>query len=111
MSYDYLLIRGPADATPASIAEAIATRTIGYLDDVKEVANRLFPSIVWKVVGGRNPIIMGIGGPAEIQLTTDSRGDVTMISLSHAGREEVSEMARCLNLLAFDEQSLEALSN
>jgi len=135
MSYDYLLVRGPADLAGASanaenieaimmaFAEAFAGEPIGSLDTVKAALQGLFPALRWqqqKFELAPHLLVAELGdwswstvAQADLphfSLGADARGQVRIISAARVEPADLQRMARALELLVLDEQTLEMLT-
>ena len=113
MSYDYLLARGDVTGGMEGFAESAAAYTLGPVEPLKIAISQLFPALKWELstasVPGADGMVSWFGylGPAEFQLTIEPSGEVRVIGMSHCERAEVEQVARALNLVAFDMQSTE----
>ena len=135
MSYEYLLVKAPAElAVPSAadenmesvlmaFAEAFSGEPIGSLDGVKAALQGLFPTLRWqqqKIEMHPHMLVAELGdwswnsaspgnGP-DFALGADDDGQVRIISASRVERNELERAARALGLMVLDEQTLEILT-
>jgi hypothetical protein len=135
MSFDYLLIKGPAalagtsardenmQAVLMAFAEAFTGESIGSLDAVKASLLQLIPSLRWRQQKFEIPphlLVAELGNWSwsttsqadlpEFSLGADGHGQVRAIAAAQVHREELERIGRALGLVVLDEQALEILT-
>ena len=106
MSYDYLLCRAPAGASPEmAFGEFEPVEPIGDLEAIKGAISLVFPSVCWSQHATPLGIAwFGRGGPPEFQITCAEDAPITNFMMSHASPEEVRHLLRAMDLVAMDLQ-------
>jgi hypothetical protein len=135
MSYEYLLVKAPAElarttaadenmeAVLMAFAEAFSGEPIGSLEAVKAALQGLFPALRWQQLNLEMPRHLLVaelgdwswnsaspGDAPEFALGADDDGQVRIISASRVERVELEQVARALGLMVLDEQTLEILT-
>ena len=108
MSYDYTFLKGKPGASLEELIEGATPGSIGTVKGVQASISALFPSVRWE----QTPIPdllawSGRSDTAEFQIVGGSEGQVVVLSMSRCERADVERVAKELNLVALDEQSME----
>lgn len=112
MSYDYLLVKKTDSKNMQTFMENAVSQGIGTIEDVQTAISRLFPSVQWGPLSGFDSeesefVITAINGLPEFWLSVEPDGQVHMITMSRAERDEVELAAKELGLTVLDEQTME----
>jgi len=135
MSYDYLLVKAPAElagtvvndenlqAVMMAFFDALSGEPIGSLDAVKASLQKLIPSLRWRQqkfeiaphilvaeLGDWSWSTQSQADAPEFSLGADAGGQVRIISAARVDRGELARIAGAMGLLVLDEQSLEMLT-
>jgi hypothetical protein len=105
MSYDYILVKGQIDVGLEALVEGAVSQTIGSAQDVMTSIGNVFPSTRWQKGPGQG--WFGLADEAEIMFLIEADDAVQMLHMSSCEREAVQRVAKELNLVAIDEQSME----
>lgn len=112
LSYDYVLSKGDPSMGIEDLMESAANGVIGTADTLKASITSLFPSVRWeyatvKTPGGVPASWFGRSDQAEFHFIPEPDGEVRLLFMSRCERSEVAVVARSLELVAVDEQTME----
>jgi hypothetical protein len=113
LSYDYVLSKGDVSMSLEDLMESAANGVIGSEELLKVSINSLFPSVRWEYSTVNTPdgsvqaAWSGRPGPPEFLFMPEADGKVRLLFMSRCERSDVALVARNLQLVAVDEQTME----
>ena len=108
MSYDYLFMKGKPGEGLEGLVESAASRSLGTVEGVQSSISALFPQMRWT----KSPLPdlvawFGRSEDGEVQIIGGPGGQVISLSMSRCERADVERVAKELDLVAIDEQTME----
>ncbi len=113
LSYDYILSKGDASMDLEELLESAMSAAIGSTETLKSAISTVFPSVQWTqsvftaADGSTHLSWFGRQGTPEFQFMPEPDGQVRLLTMSHCERSEVELLARTLELVAVDQQTME----
>jgi hypothetical protein len=111
LSYDYVLSKGDVSMSLEDLMESAANGVVGSEEMLKASITSLFPSVRWEYSTVNTPdgsAHAWSGRPSpEFLFMPEADGKVRLLFMSRCERSDVVLVARKLQLVAVDEQTME----